>query len=619
MKVYALLLAGLNTKIMKIIVGKSILAAMVILFLFAGGSQQMECKANEIEHFLTNYTNAIAKGDKKAAAYASTQVAEYLISENDYKPALNYLKQSKLLYLEINDTEKAILSCREMAFIYSILKDFETAISSFEEAYILSKKIANNDAMASNIFEIALLQNRLNKEKNAYKNLQKAIEYAEKGNNPTLQKQILIELISTAQTIRKTKEALEYQHQLRGIEDAIFEKVKNEQEKIIESIQDDKLKAEMKANLIQKSKEHELFLKEGLINELDQTISEKDSFLNQKEMHLQVAHQQNKEQQMHLDLLSKEKEIDALKLHEFEEKQKAFRSIIILISIIVALVSITAIVLYRSIVKQRASKKKIKLKNKEIRLQHQNIVHSINYAQRIQETILPRKSTLEKTVNNCMVFFKPRDIVSGDLYWFHPLENSFLIAAIDCTGHGVPGALVSMIAANSLNKIVSAGTTSPEKILDSLHIEIGKAFKQDSTENNDGMDICLCLYTPSTKQLLFAGAKNGLIHIQNDTYTYHKGDIMPIGGNSKRISANFKLNELQLNEGDKIYLFSDGFQDQFGGNDNRKFTRNKLAETLLDIRNTAPEEQKQTLEKTLNEWKGSQKQIDDILVLGFSA
>ena len=604
---------------MEIIVRKSILAAMVILFLFVGGRQQIECKANGIEHFLKNYTTAIAKGDKKAAAHASMQVAEHLISVKDYKPALNYLQQGKLLYLEINDPENAIISCREIAFVQTTLKEFEAAVSSFEEAYALSKKANSYASMASNIFEIALLQIRLDKEKNAYKNLQTALIYAEKSDNTQLQKQILLELIKTAQNTRKTKEAVDYQHQLREIEDALFEKVKNEQVKIIESIQDEKLKAEMKADLIQKSKEHELFLKEGQINDLDETISQKDSFLNQKDIHLQVAHQQNIEQQMSLDLLSKEKEIDALKLREFEEKQKAFRSIIILISIIVVLVSITAIVLYRSIIKQRASKKKIKIKNKEIREQHQNIVHSINYAQRIQEATLPRKSTLDKAVNNCMVFFKPRDIVSGDLYWFHQLEDGFLIAAIDCTGHGVPGALVSMIAANSLNKIVNSGITSPEKILDSLHLEIGKAFKQDTTENNDGMDMCLCLYTPSTKHLLFSGAKNGLIHIQNNEYTYHKGDIMPIGGRSKRISPNFKLNELQLQDGDKIYLFSDGFQDQFGGADNRKFNRNKLAETLLAIHTTSPEEQKLTLTKTLNDWKGSQKQIDDVLVLGFSA
>lgn len=292
----------------------------------------------------------------------------------------------------------------------------------------------------------------------------------------------------------------------------------------------------------------------------------------------------------------------------------------ILIIIIAILISVAAILLFRSIRQHKEDKRIIKLKNSEIRDQHHSIVESINYAKRIQSAMLPQHNTLEKHIPNIMVYFKPRDIVSGDFYWFFPLERinmeGYLIAAIDCTGHGVPGALVSMIGSNLLNRIVEKGNTEPGAILDKLHTEVKKALKQDKSDNNDGMDMVLCKVIPATNTLEFSGAKNGLVHFKSNEHTYHKGNSMPIGGNSKRIQDNFTTSTITFNQGDSIYLFSDGYQDQFGGPKNRKFGRNKLIETLTSSLNLPPQEQHSLLENTFNNWRGEQKQIDDVLVIG---
>ena len=234
--------------------------------------------------------------------------------------------------------------------------------------------------------------------------------------------------------------------------------------------------------------------------------------------------------------------------------------------------------------------------------------------------MLPHLDTLESYIPNIMVYFKPRDIVSGDFYWFFPLEKinkeGYLIAAIDCTGHGVPGALVSMIGSNLLNRIVEKGTSNPGKILDKLHIEIGKALKQDKSDNNDGMDMMICRITPSTNTVEFSGAKNGLVHFNGNEHTFHKGNPMPIGGNSKRIQENFTTSSIIAKKGDSIYLFSDGFQDQFGGPKNRKFGRSNLIDTISSSITLTPQEQYTHLDSTFNNWKEDQKQIDDILVIG---
>ena len=263
-------------------------------------------------------------------------------------------------------------------------------------------------------------------------------------------------------------------------------------------------------------------------------------------------------------------------------------------------------------------KEKIEIAYHEIEEQKKNITDSIRYAQRIQAAILPPKKYIAKTLKEHFILFRPRDIVSGDFYWYHEKGGKAYIAAIDCTGHGVPGAFVSMIGNDLLNQIViEKDNSDPGLILSMLSKGVKQAFTKggEQQEAQDGMDMALCVIDPKNKTLEFAGAQNPLILIQKGTFEYIRGDSMPIGGITE-LDYKFAVHKFDLNEGDQIFIYSDGYQDQFGGPKGKKFMSRKFKNLLFDVNSKGIAEQKELLEDGLDEWKGDLEQTDDILIIG---
>ena len=260
-------------------------------------------------------------------------------------------------------------------------------------------------------------------------------------------------------------------------------------------------------------------------------------------------------------------------------------------------------------------KKLIEEKNKDI-------TDSINYAKRIQEAILPAKELKYKLFPDAFVLFKPKDIVSGDFYWFAEKNGKRLIASADCTGHGVPGALMSMIGNNFLNEIVNEkGITSPDEILNLLHKEIRKALKQsESSEAKDGMDIALLTFNSETEsdsyRIEYAGAQRPLWMIKNNLLEEIKANKFSIGGLQSETERKFTKHKITLTKNDCVYIFSDGFADQFGGAEGKKFMSKQFKTLLLSIHQKPMSEQEKILNDTIDKWKGSVQQIDDILVIG---
>ncbi len=244
---------------------------------------------------------------------------------------------------------------------------------------------------------------------------------------------------------------------------------------------------------------------------------------------------------------------------------------------------------------------------------NKNITASINYARRIQNAILPSSTELNKMFPEHFVMYQPKDIISGDFYWTAHVEGKRFIAAADCTGHGVPGALMSMIGNELLNKIIfEKKIYSAEKILNELHNDLCFAFKQSASEVKDGMDILLCVF--STNSVEFSGAKNSLYYFQNRELHTITGNREAIGGDN--LSRDFKKHEIPNISGTTIYLCSDGLQDQFGGDKGKKFTIGKLKKSLTELNNIEFNTQKNKLEDILRDWKKEEEQTDDILVLG---
>ena len=249
--------------------------------------------------------------------------------------------------------------------------------------------------------------------------------------------------------------------------------------------------------------------------------------------------------------------------------------------------------------------------------QRDEILSSIQYAQRIQASILPRDDYFQKLLPEHFILFQPRDVVSGDFYWLAESNSKIVLTAVDCTGHGVPGAFMSMVGNDLLNAIVKDKHISKaNEILTQLHKDVRQALQQKETQTNDGMDMALVSIDLKNKILEFAGAKNPLIYIQNGELHQIKGDIMGIGGVQQERERVFTAHEIDISKPTTFYLFSDGYQDQFGGKKGRKFMTKRFRELLFDIHKKPMQEQKSILETTLKDWRGKEEQVDDILVMG---
>nr|MCU0392059.1 AAA family ATPase [Thermoflexibacter sp.] len=273
----------------------------------------------------------------------------------------------------------------------------------------------------------------------------------------------------------------------------------------------------------------------------------------------------------------------------------------------------------------KAQAEVLALTNKELDAKNQAITASINYAQRIQSAMLPLEEDFVKYFSEHFILFRPRDIVSGDFYWLEEKDGKIIVAAVDCTGHGVPGAFMSLISEAKLNEIVNLQEViRADEILNALNKQIQVSLQQDATNNRDGMDMALCIIDLQAKVMEYAGAGNPLIYIQNDEAgnpQLHniKADVYPIGGVNKNINTSFKRHLIDISKPTTFYIFSDGYQDQFGGSEKRKFMTKRFRELLFEIHQKDMPTQKKLLNDTLDTWmmEGLSPQIDDILVMGF--
>lgn len=262
---------------------------------------------------------------------------------------------------------------------------------------------------------------------------------------------------------------------------------------------------------------------------------------------------------------------------------------------------------------ERQSRKVVELYN--------NVTDSIRYAKRLQESILPPEKRMNELLPESFVYFRPKDIVSGDFYWLDQADGKVVVAAVDCTGHGVPGAFMSLIGHNGLNQVVKdRGRTRPAEILFELNRIAYDALHKDREQGlvRDGMDLALCSWDKKSMQLEFAGANNPL-------YVVRRGDVLQFAGNKNAIgsmelgSDAFTDHRVQLEKGDMVYAFSDGYADQFGGAKGKKYMYRRFRELLLTISEHPAQRQRALMHEEFNRWRGAHEQVDDILVMGFRA
>ncbi|MBK6265383.1 SpoIIE family protein phosphatase [Marivirga sp. S37H4] len=252
---------------------------------------------------------------------------------------------------------------------------------------------------------------------------------------------------------------------------------------------------------------------------------------------------------------------------------------------------------------------------KVVEEKHKEITDSIHYAKRIQDSILPSEETLSKDLKDGFLLYLPKDVVAGDFYWMEQYHGKVFFAAADCTGHGVPGALVSMVCSNALSKtLLEENITETGKLLDRTRELVIERFAKSGGEVEDGMDISLCALDMKTMILQWSGANNPLWVMRNGNLLKHKADRMPIG--KYPAPRPFSTHNFQLEKNDIIYVFSDGYPDQFGGPNGKKFMFKQLDKLLISIYTRKMNEQKEILQKSFEDWKGDLEQVDDVCIIG---
>lgn len=330
-----------------------------------------------------------------------------------------------------------------------------------------------------------------------------------------------------------------------------------------------------------------------------------------EEDNLNISRLENQIKVLELALNSAENTIRIQK--EQLEVQKELIRVYVLSSILLLGIILIGIWFYRDKVKS----------SRILGEKNQLITDGITYANTIQSSFLKSPEEIRKILPDFALFFKPRDIVSGDIYWVSQEESTIIIAAIDCTGHGVPGAFISMIANTLLNEIVrNQKIVDPATILGQLHSGVMDVLQQDSGNgrSQDGMDMSLMVFDRFKRKISFAGARNHMIRISNGEVEIIRADVNSIGGRSMRSSdgfnKSFTTKEVMLNSDSTYYLFSDGFADQFGGPEGKKYNLLNFQQLLTECAKLPYHEQETLLGQTFEKWKGDRSQLDDVLVIG---
>lgn len=349
--------------------------------------------------------------------------------------------------------------------------------------------------------------------------------------------------------------------------------------------------------------------KDSLINITNIIVGEQHA-AQSKEIEAKYLTQQKEEQIAHLQEVGLQQE-------ELAAKQKQ-----IIVAVSVGLVLVFLLMLF--VVRANAHRKKINAKlaeqNSIIAEKNKDITDSITYARRIQQSVLPDEQILHANTSEAFILYMPRDIVSGDFYWFRKEGQRLYVACADCTGHGVPGALVSVIGVNLLEQIVTANKSiSTGALLDQLHKMMHAALHKDSLSHgsSDGMDIGIICIDHARQVVEFSGASRPMLHFNGETLQLVKGDRFSIGGvKDVENTSSFRVTEFPIRKGDAYYLYTDGYTDQFGGSSNKKFMSKNFNELIAGNARSDMNAQQDALEEAFRNWMGHYTQVDDVLVIG---
>ena len=348
-------------------------------------------------------------------------------------------------------------------------------------------------------------------------------------------------------------------------------------------------------------------------NYTDSVLIYSDSLNELREAELKQTYD-NEMTEMQTKYETAEKEKEILKQQTELSKNQIQKKI--LFGGLAALLLIIGLV-YRSLLQKKKASAIIEHQKEIVETKNKEILQSIRYSKRLQEAILPPAKLIREKLNKSFVLYKPKDIIAGDFYWLETNREWTLFAAADCTGHGVPGALVSVVCSNALNRAIKEfNLTDPGKILDKVRELVIETFEKSESEVKDGMDISLCVLDQQSNILKWAGANNPLWIIRKGANSIEevKPDHQPIGTYS--VQTPFTTHQIYLKNGDSLYIFTDGFVDQFGGEQGKKFKSSQLKQLLLSVQSKDMDVQQGIIDTAFEKWKRKEEQLDDVCIIG---
>ena len=572
----------------------------------------------EYEEALVTHMLALEKSelinDKPRIAASLNYIGDIYFAQNQIEQAINYYNQS-LKHAEDSKISNQILNnLYKLGRIYESLNRYQEAYKYYKRSLLIEEETKNKEGMFYSLVGIGSISTKKKDYYQAFVIYNKALKIAEELNVLSYRSLCYSHLGDLMREQKEYVKAREYYLNALDIADSL--EYKKERRDCYLCL------AQTNQNL--------QFYNEAYYY-LARYVEVNDTLFNME------ANDRKIRMQIRYDLKNKEKEIELLKQ---KDQQNAIVKKFILIGF--GLITLVAFLLfYLNRIKQKSNKllkernseieqqkeeistnlEQLAFVNSELAKKNQQITDSIVYASTIQETILPRSNVFKKYFPDSFVFFKPRDIVSGDFYWLYARGNKVYLALADCTGHGVAGAFMSMIGYTLLNSVVEEmKDISPGAILGQLNQKLLMALHQhdhNEKSHEDGMDISICSFDSSTNEFEYATANHSIVIAQNNSLEVYSGDIFSIGGTfAMKTDKEFTNHKIKLNSPATIYLFSDGFQDQFGGNENRKFMHSKFIYLLEKICKKSTEEQYELLAVAFDEWKGLEKQTDDVLVIG---
>lgn len=586
---------------------------------------------------------------EKALDYSRTYNQTKLIGENlnflgdlywysgDYASSSDYYFEALQIYDEAKDDHGRAICYRNIGWIYQGQKNYELTLTYYYKALALNKKLKAESRILANYDDLSIAYYLKEEYPKAELYCYKTIAYAEElhslGGVATGHANlaaVFFAIGKTDESITHYKTAIEKHQKLNEYYNIASEYIGISESYMAKNQYQLAISNSNKALEIATKHNYKMLIAEAYYNlsqahaktgnyntaynYLEQYTKAKDSTFNETNAELineMSAKYEFKKKELVIKSLKDQKALSEI---ELEQEQELKLYLIIFCSLVLAF----SIFLVRTMRQRKKVNASLSEAYKVIELKNKDITDSITYSQKIQQAMLPVDHLKEELFNDIFIYFQPKDIVSGDFYWYAEKNGSRIIAACDCTGHGVPGALMSMIGTNTLNQIINeSGITKPSLILETLNNEIKKSLRQNDESSNtkDGMDVALVSFI-NKYTIEYSGANRPLWIARGKELIEIKPSKFTIGGMQNSGEKKFENHRIELQVDDSLYIFSDGLVDQFGGKDNKKFLSKQLRKILLSIQQHPMKKQHELLQTALEKWQGNEAQVDDILFIG---